>query len=163
MSSAGNINARIIKNWEELPSIINSWKKEDQKIVFTNGCFDIIHRGHVELLSKAADLGQKLIVGLNTDDSVRKLKGPERPVQDENARSIIMAAFGFVDLVVLFPQETPLELIELIKPDILVKGGDYKAEDIVGYDTVTANNGKVVIIDLVDGYSTTSIVTKMKK
>jgi rfaE bifunctional protein nucleotidyltransferase chain/domain len=162
MNSLDKINSKILWNWESLPLLINEWKNNNEKIVFTNGCFDIIHRGHIELLSKAADLGQKLIVALNSDSSVQRLKGPGRPLQDEKSRALIMAGFGFVDLVVLFSQDTPFELISLIKPDILVKGGDYKAEEIVGYDIVTQNKGKVVTINFVDGYSTTSIVNKMK-
>ncbi len=146
-----------------IPGIIEDWKKAGQKIVFTNGCFDIIHRGHIELLSKASDFGQKFIVALNTDSSVQKLKGPSRPLQDESSRAQIMASFEFVNLVVLFPQETPLELIKLIKPDFLIKGGDYKADEIVGYDVVTENKGQVITIQFVEGYSTTSIIKKMNK
>ena len=146
-----------------IPGIIEDWKKAGQKIVFTNGCFDIIHRGHIELLSKASDFGQKFIVALNTDSSVQKLKGPSRPLQDESSRTQIMASFEFVNLVVLFPQETPLELIKLIKPDFLIKGGDYKADEIVGYDVVTENKGQVITIQFVEGYSTTSIIKKMNK
>jgi D-glycero-beta-D-manno-heptose 1-phosphate adenylyltransferase len=162
MNSLDLINKKIIRDWEFLPDIVNDWKNSNKKIVFTNGCFDIIHRGHIELLSRAADLGHKLIVGLNTDASVKRLKGDDRPLQDENSRSLIMAGFGFVDLVVLFHQDTPFELISLIKPQVLVKGGDYKAEEIVGYDVVTANRGKVVTINFVEGYSTTSLIKKMK-
>lgn len=163
MNSRENISNKIIRNWEDIPGIINAWKKSGQKVVFTNGCFDIIHRGHIELLSKAADFGQKLIVALNTDSSVRILKGNDRPIQDETSRAIIMASFQFVDLVVFFNQETPFELISLIKPDFLIKGGDYKAEEIVGYDVVTKNNGEVHTITFLDGFSTTSIVNKMKE
>ncbi len=162
MNSLEKINSKIIRDWELLPQMLKVWAFKNQKIVFTNGCFDIIHRGHIELLSKAADLGNKLIVGLNTDSSVQRLKGKERPVQDETSRAMIMAGFAFVDMVILFPQDTPLELISIVKPNILVKGGDYKAEEIVGYDIVTKNNGQVIIINFVDGYSTTSIVNKMK-
>jgi len=162
MKSLEKINKKIIRDWDLLPGIVDDWKKLNQKIVFTNGCFDIIHRGHIELLAQSADLGQKLIVGLNSDASVRRLKGKERPVQDESCRAMIMAGFEFVDLVVLFSQDTPLELIRLIKPDILVKGGDYKAEEIVGYDIVIENKGQVVTINMVEGYSTTSIVNKIK-
>ena len=162
MNSLEKNNSKIIKDWDFLPEILLDWKTTNQRIVFTNGCFDIIHRGHIELLSKAADLGDKLIVGLNTDISVQKLKGPGRPLQDENSRSVIMAGFSFVDLVVLFPQDTPIDLISLLKPDLLVKGGDYKAEEIVGYDVVTKNGGQVVTIKFMEGYSTTSIVNKMK-
>jgi len=162
MNSFELLNRKIIRERGLLPGILKEWKNTNQKIVFTNGCFDIIHRGHIELLSKAADLGNKLIVGLNTDASVQRLKGSDRPIQDETSRALIMAGFGFIDIVVLFHEDTPIELISLIKPDILVKGGDYKAEDIIGYDFVTKNKGKVVIINFLEGYSTSSIVNKMK-
>jgi len=162
MNSLDLINKKIIRDWKFLPEILKDWKKLNKKIVFTNGCFDIIHRGHIELLSRASDMGHKLIVGLNSDASVKRLKGEDRPLQDETSRSLIMAGFGFVDLVVLFPQDTPFELINLIKPQILVKGGDYKPEEIVGFDIVTENKGKVVTINFVEGYSTTSIIKKIK-
>jgi rfaE bifunctional protein nucleotidyltransferase chain/domain len=162
MTSLEKINNKILRDWELLPKMLKVWEFKKQKIVFTNGCFDIIHRGHIELLSKASDLGNKLIVGLNTDSSVQRLKGAGRPVQDETSRAMIMAGFEFVDLVILFPQDTPLELISIVKPNILVKGGDYKAEEIVGYEIVNNNKGQVIIINFVEGYSTTSIVNKMK-
>ena len=136
------------------------WRKEGKTIVFSNGCFDILHRGHVEYLSKAADLGDKLIIGLNTDDSVKRLKGPSRPVNDEKARAVVLAGLEFVDAVVFFEEDTPYNLIKNVQPDILVKGNDYKAEDIVGYDIVTAKGGKVETIELVDGFSTTKILEK---
>ena len=136
------------------------WRKEGKTIVFSNGCFDILHRGHVEYLSKAADLGDKLIIGLNTDDSVKRLKGPSRPVNDEKARAVVLAGLEFVDAVVFFEEDTPYNLIKDVQPDILVKGNDYKAEDIVGYDIVTAKGGKVETIELVDGFSTTKILEK---
>ena len=136
------------------------WRKEGKTIVFSNGCFDILHRGHVEYLSKAADLGDKLIIGLNTDDSVKRLKGPSRPVNDEKARAVVLAGLEFVDAVVFFEEDTPYNLIKDVQPDILVKGNDYKAEDIVGYDIVTAKGGKVETIELVNGFSTTKILEK---
>lgn len=136
------------------------WKSEDLKLVFTNGCFDILHRGHVEYLSNAKDLGDVLIVGLNTDKSVKMLKGSDRPINDEDSRALILASLSFVDVVVLFDEETPLNLISAIKPDVLVKGGDYKAEEIVGYDIVKDSGGEIVVIDLVDGFSTTNIIKK---
>ncbi len=162
MSSLEKIKGKVLSDWDALPGILQNWRNTNQKVVFTNGCFDIIHRGHIVLLSKAADLGQKLIVGLNSDSSVRGLKGESRPLQDETSRAMIMAGFGFVDLVVLFHQDTPLELITLIKPDVLVKGGDYKAEEIVGFDTVTKYKGQVITINFEKGFSTTAIVKKMK-
>ena len=138
------------------------WKFRNEKIVFTNGCFDIIHRGHIEYLAKAASLGTKLIVGLNTDASVRRLKGENRPVNDERGRALALASLLFVDEVILFNTDTPRELIEFIQPDVLVKGGDYRPEDIVGNDIVTARGGQVVTIPLVEGYSTTSIIEHLK-
>lgn len=142
---------------------VERWKLLDKKIVFTNGCFDILHKGHIELLSKAARLGDILIVGLNADSSVKRLKGEDRPVNDENFRSEMMAGLVIVDAVSLFEEDTPYELIEAIVPDILVKGGDYKPEDVVGAETVIKNGGNVEIIPLVKGYSTTAIIQKIRE
>jgi rfaE bifunctional protein, domain II len=155
------IQSKIVFDRSELDNMLAIWRFKDQKIVFTNGCFDIIHRGHVEYLAQAASLGTQLIIGLNTDASVKRLKGAARPVQDENTRALVLAAFGFVSRVVLFEEDTPLELIKQVQPDILVKGGDYQTEDIVGYDIVKAKGGEIVTIDLVKGYSTTNIINKM--
>lgn len=151
-----------IKKQDEAKNIIENWIAEGEKIAFTNGCFDIVHRGHVEYLSKAKDLGTKLVLGLNTDASVRRLKGDNRPIVDEQSRAVLLAALQFIDLVVFFDEDTPYELIKALQPDILVKGSDYKAEDIVGYDVVTAKGGKVETIDFVEGFSTTTIVEKIK-
>lgn len=152
-----------ITNREYVPAIVEQWRSQGIKVVFTNGCFDILHRGHVEYLAKAASLGDKLVLGLNTDQSVRELKGPERPIQDETARAIILASLEVVSMVVLFGEETPYELIKLVQPDVLVKGADYKPEDIVGYDIVTARGGKVETIEFVAGHSTTNIANKLKQ
>ncbi|MCF8378492.1 MAG: D-glycero-beta-D-manno-heptose 1-phosphate adenylyltransferase [Bacteroidales bacterium] len=133
-----------------------------EKIVFTNGCFDIIHKGHIEYLSRASDFGSKLIIGLNSDLSVRRLKGEGRPVQDEDSRALILASMEFVDYVILFQEDTPYELINLIQPDVLIKGGDYKPEEIVGYDLVTKKGGEVYCLNFVDGYSSTKIINKLK-
>jgi D-glycero-beta-D-manno-heptose 1-phosphate adenylyltransferase len=133
------------------------WRLKDKKIVFTNGCFDILHLGHIEYLSKAAEQGGVLIVGLNSDISVRKIKGQHRPINDEHARAMVLASLGFVNAVVLFNEETPYELIKTIQPDVLVKGKDYKTEEIAGHDIVQALGGKVITIDLTEGYSTTKI------
>ncbi len=141
--------------------MLHVWRFQQKKIVFTNGCFDIVHLGHLDYLSKAADLGDILILGLNTDASVQRLKGAGRPVVDEQARAFMMASLRFVDAVVLFDQQTPYELIQLVQPDVLVKGKDYKAEEVVGYDIVTAKGGKVETIDLVPGYSTTALIQKI--
>lgn len=147
---------------KSLDKKLNLWREEGRMIVFSNGCFDILHRGHVEYLSKAADLGDKLIIGLNTDDSVKRLKGPLRPVNDEKARAVVLAGLEFVDAVVFFEEDTPYNLIKRVQPDVLVKGSDYKAEDIVGYDIVIAKGGKVETIELVEGFSTTKTIEKMR-
>lgn len=161
MSHFGNLTSKLFDE-AALEQTIAQWHANGEKIVFTNGCFDIIHRGHVEYLAKAADLGTKLIMGLNTDESVRRLKGPTRPVNDEYARALVLSAFEFVDAVAFFADDTPYELIKKVQPDVLVKGGDYKIEEIVGYDIVTGRGGKVVTIDFVDGYSTTSTLKKSR-
>jgi rfaE bifunctional protein nucleotidyltransferase chain/domain len=144
---------------------------KNQRVVFTNGCFDILHPGHVTYLAKAASLGNKLIVGLNSDESVRSLeKAPNRPVNAQDARALVLAALGFVDLVCIFTESTPEKLIELIQPDVLVKGGDYDAEEtdrlskkyIVGSEFVKSYGGEVKTIDLVQGFSTTGIIEKLK-
>jgi D-glycero-beta-D-manno-heptose 1-phosphate adenylyltransferase len=140
-----------------------SWQSEGKKIVFTNGCFDIVHLGHIDYLEKARNLGDKLILGLNTDASVRRLKGETRPVVNEYARSRMMSAFEFIDAVVLFDEPTPLELIQKISPDILVKGDDYTPETIVGADFVIEKGGEVKTIALVKGYSTTALIEKIKQ
>lgn len=146
---------------EALETKLAEWRSAGETIVFTNGCFDILHRGHVEYLAQAADLGDKLIVGLNTDASVKRLKGENRPVNDEKSRALLLSALQFVDVVVFFDEDTPYELIKQVQPDILVKGNDYKPEEIVGYDIVTAKGGKVLTIDLVEGFSTTKIISRM--
>lgn len=139
------------------------WRNQGLKIVFTNGCFDLLHRGHVEYLSKASDKGDVLVVGLNTDASVRRLKGESRPVNDEDARAIVLASLACIDAVVLFGEDTPYELIKVVRPDVLVKGADYKPEEIVGYDIVTSYGGKVETVDLVEGYSTTGTIAALKR
>ncbi len=148
---------------EQIKPIIEKWKTEGGDIVFTNGCFDILHIGHVDYLEKSKALGNRLIVGLNTDNSVQRLKGPTRPVTDEYARGRVMASLGFVDAVIFFNEDTPFDLIEYIKPDILVKGDDYTIENIVGADIVIGNGGAVKTVPLVKGYSTTDIISKIKK
>lgn len=157
------IQSKILLDRSELENILGVWRFKDQKIVFTNGCFDIIHRGHVEYLAQAATLGDQLVIGLNTDASVKRLKGSSRPVQNENTRALVLASFSFVSKVILFDEDTPIELIKLVKPDFLVKGGDYKPENIVGHDIVTAYGGEVATIDLVEGFSTSSIINKMSQ
>lgn len=147
---------------EMLQNLLGKWKAEGKKIVFTNGCFDLLHKGHVDYLAKAADLGDVLVLGLNTDNSVSRLKGPHRPIQDEGSRMQIMASLAFVDAVILFDEPTPYELIKLVQPDVLVKGSDYQPENIVGYDIVSAKGGKVKTIDFIPGYSTSAIEKKIK-
>ena len=145
-----------------LPQLTSILKERNcQRVVFTNGCFDLVHQGHIHYLSHARDLGDMLILGLNSDASIRRLKGPQRPIVSENERAIMMASFEFIDYVVLFEEDTPINLISAIIPDILVKGGDYEVEKIVGYDVVTQNGGKVVTLDFITGYSTTNIIEKI--
>ena len=138
-------------------------KEENKKIVFTNGCFDILHVGHVRYLSKAKKLGNILIVGLNSDKSVKKLKGDNRPINIFEDRATLLASLRFVDLVIIFEEKTPENLIKKIKPDILVKGGDYNIEDIVGYKTVIENGGEVKVLGFQDGYSSSNYINKIKK
>jgi rfaE bifunctional protein nucleotidyltransferase chain/domain len=139
-----------------------SWKENNETVVFTNGCFDILHLGHVDYLEKARQAGTKMIVGVNADSSVRQLKGPSRPVNNEYARARILASLQFVDMVIIFEEETPLDLINTLLPDVLVKGDDYSIETIVGAKEVIANGGKVTTIPLVPSYSTTNIIQKLK-
>ncbi|GAB3889730.1 D-glycero-beta-D-manno-heptose 1-phosphate adenylyltransferase [Spirosoma agri] len=139
------------------------WRAEGQQIVFTNGCFDIVHLGHIDYLEKAHALGNRLILGLNTDASVSCIKGPLRPVVNEYARARLMAALEFVDAVTLFDEPTPLELIEAVKPDILVKGNDYTVDTIVGADFVLGRGGRVKTVTLVPGYSTTKLIERIKQ
>jgi rfaE bifunctional protein nucleotidyltransferase chain/domain len=146
----------------ELAFLLAYWRFRDYKVVFTNGCFDLIHLGHIDYLAKAADLGDILVVGLNSDASTRRLKGPTRPINDEHARALVLASMSFVTNVVLFDEDTPYNLIKTIQPDILVKGADYKPEEIVGYDIVTAKGGKVVTIDYLPGYSTSLIEKRIR-
>jgi D-glycero-beta-D-manno-heptose 1-phosphate adenylyltransferase len=148
---------------DQLQSKLKEWKSQGDKIVFTNGCFDLLHLGHVDYLEKARQLGDKLVLGLNTDASISRIKGPNRPLQDEMSRARVMASLLFVDAVVLFDNDTPLELIKIVQPDILVKGDDYTIENIVGQDIVIANGGEVKTVPLVKGYSTTNIVKKIER
>ena len=151
-----------ITDVESLKRKMAAWRFQDKKIVFTNGVFDLLHTGHITYLTKAAELGERLIIGLNADVSVKRLKGPDRPVNDENSRALLLASLFFVDAIVLFADDTPLDLITALKPDILVKGADYAIENIVGAKEVIANGGQVKTIDFVDGFSSTSIIQKIK-
>lgn len=149
------------QNAVELERKLAYYRYKNCKIVFTNGCFDIIHLGHIDYLSKAAGLGDVLILGLNSDASVKRIKPDGRPIQDEISRAHVLAAFNFINEVVLFDDETPYELIKMVQPDVLVKGGDYKPEQIAGFDIVKQKGGEVVILDFIDGYSTTLIEKKI--
>jgi len=162
MSHFQHIVEKVCGNKDQLSKTLEKWKSNKEQVVFTNGCFDLLHRGHVDYLAKASDLGTKLIIGVNTDASVSKLKGPNRPIQDEQSRLHILASLEFVDAVILFDEETPYDLIKFVQPDILVKGSDYKPEDIVGYDIVTSNGGTVKTLDFIPGYSTSLIEKKIK-
>ena len=155
------IQKKIVYRKEDLFTTLNQWRFKEEKIVFTNGCFDILHRGHTDYLAKAASLGSKFIIGLNTDASVKRLKGKNRPVNPEYARAFVLASLIYTDKIILFEEDTPLELIRYIQPDILVKGSDYFPENIIGYDIVKAKGGKIMTIDLTEGYSTTSILDKI--
>ena len=146
---------------DDLQKRLSQWHAQGLRVVFTNGCFDILHRGHVEYLSQAADKGDVLVVGLNTDASVRRLKGESRPVNDQDARALVLASLASVDAVVFFDEDTPYELIKAVRPDVLVKGADYKPEEIVGHDIVTAYGGIVETVPLVEGYSTTKILEQI--
>ena len=142
---------------------LQDFRQTMDNLVFTNGCFDILHAGHVDYLQKARQLGNGLLVGLNNDESVRKLKGDSRPIVDEKARAMVLAALEAVDAVLLFKEETPGRLIDKVQPDVLVKGGDYLAEEIVGYQTVTTKGGTVKVLPFLEGHSTTSIIKKIKE
>ena len=148
---------------ESLPfELLDQWKVAGEKLVFTNGCFDLLHRGHIHYLSSAAKLGDRLIVGLNSDDSVKRLKGSTRPVKDQKNRAEILAALQMVDLVLVFHEDTPFRLIEKVMPDILVKGGDWPIENIVGAKLVKANKGKVISLEFIPGESSSDMIHKIR-
>jgi len=155
------IKNKIFKEKESAFATLQTWRFKEEKIVFTNGCFDIVHRGHLEYLAQASNLGHKLVMGLNTDASVQRLKGPNRPINDEYSRALLLASLGFIDMVIFFDEETPYDLINFIQPDILVKGSDYNAEDIVGYDIVKAKGGEIITLDFIEGFSSTGIINKI--
>ena len=162
MKNLETISKKIF-DLKSIKEISELWSSQGETVAFTNGVFDILHLGHIDYLSKAKDCGNKLIVGVNTDFSAKQLgKGNNRPITNEKSRSMIIASLQFVDAVVLFNESTPYELIKIVQPDILVKGADYKPEEIVGYDVVTAKNGEVKTIEFLEGYSTTAIEKKIK-
>jgi D-glycero-beta-D-manno-heptose 1-phosphate adenylyltransferase len=160
---SGNSIPDKILTLSDLQKRLAQWRLLDKSVVFTNGCFDILHAGHVASFTEAAKHGDILIIGLNADTSIQGLKGPNRPINDENARALLLASLVMVDAVVLFSEPTPLELILSIKPDVLVKGGDYKIEDIAGAKEVMGWGGKVIINPIIEGFSTTSIINKIQK
>lgn len=150
-----------IQTREQAADTVARWQSAGERVVFTNGCFDLLHYGHLHYLAQARDLGQRLVVGMNSGDSVRRLKGPTRPINDEATRTHLLAALSVVDLVVIFDENTPLDLIRALGPDVLVKGGDWKPEQIVGADFVLEKGGQVLSLPFIDGYSTTSIEQKI--
>ena len=162
MSKSLEILHSKILDKERLLVKLTDWKEENKKIVFTNGCFDLIHLGHIEVIARSADLGDILIIGVNTDNSIKRLKGKNRPIVEEISRAKQLAALEFVDAVVFFDQDTPIDLIKVINPNVITKGGDYNTDQVIGNDIVTQNDGEVVIIPLTHGYSTTSILEKIK-
>ena len=161
-----DIEKTLLDKISDLPTLkgkVSAWQNEGKKVVFTNGVFDLLHIGHITYMAKASELGDKLIIGLNSDNSVKRIKGDDRPVNDQDSRAALLAALFFVDAIVLFEEDTPLNLISTLLPDILVKGADYAIENIVGAKEVLANGGEVKTIDFVEGYSSTSIIQKIRK
>ena len=151
-----------ISDLHKLKVDVAAWQSEGKKVVFTNGVFDLLHIGHITYMAKASELGDKLIIGLNSDSSVKRIKGDDRPVNDQNSRAALLAALFFVDAIIVFEDDTPLNLITALMPDILVKGADYTVENIVGAKEVMANGGEVKTINFVEGYSSTSIIQKIR-
>jgi D-beta-D-heptose 7-phosphate kinase/D-beta-D-heptose 1-phosphate adenosyltransferase len=162
MTASEVIESKIFQSAEEFIPKLKEWRLSSERVVFTNGCFDLVHRGHIDSLSKAAALGDHLIVGLNSDISVKLLKGENRPLIDQNSRAILLAALFMVDAVILFDEETPYDLIKRIVPDVLVKGSEYQIEEIAGFDVVLAAGGRVERIELTDGFSTSDLIRKIK-
>ena len=151
--------------WTEIQTIdkVRYWKELEKKIVFTNGCFDILHAGHVHLLTEAKSLGDRLLIGLNSDQSIQNLKGLDRPLNPVEARASVLESLSIVDGVTIFQEDTPRNLIKKIIPHVLVKGGDYSIENVVGAETVGATGGKVVLIPILKGYSTSDLITRIRK
>ena len=152
-----------ISNWHDLQKEVKAWQDQGEKVVFTNGCFDLIHYGHLHYLAAARELGDRLIVGLNSDASVKRLKGVHRPIKHQETRLLVLASFLFIDAITLFEEDSPYNLIKTIEPDILVKGGDWAAENIIGADIVLKNGGQVLSLPFISGHSTTSLEAKIKK
>lgn len=162
MDKLAVVQSKIVDE-TQLQRKLAAWRLVNQKIVFTNGCFDILHAGHVQSLAGAASFGNRLIVGLNSDASVKRLKSESRPIQNQDSRALLLAAMHFVDLVVIFEEDTPENLIQLVNPDVMVKGGDYKIEDIAGAQWVLDQGGKVELINYLDNSSSTNIIKKIKE
>jgi rfaE bifunctional protein nucleotidyltransferase chain/domain len=161
MSFHNQLKEKVVSQDQALKEL-KAWREKNKKIVFTNGCFDIIHPGHIDYLSQARDLGDILVLGLNTDQSVRRLnKGSNRPINDERTRAYVLAGLASVDLIVFFDEETPYNLIKLLQPNVLVKGNDYEVEKIIGFDILKENGGEVITIPFLEGYSTSSLIKKI--
>jgi rfaE bifunctional protein nucleotidyltransferase chain/domain len=161
MSFHNQLKEKVVSQDQALKEL-KAWREKNKKIIFTNGCFDIIHPGHIDYLSQARDLGDILVLGLNTDQSVRRLnKGSNRPINDERTRAYVLAGLASVDLIVFFDEETPYNLIKLLQPNVLVKGKDYEVEKIIGFDILKENGGEVITIPFLDGYSTSSLIKKI--
>ncbi len=150
-----------IQTFEQISSTVMEWRRQDLEIVFTNGCFDLLHYGHIHYLAQARGMGDRLIVGLNSAASVKRLKGAHRPINDEQTRQYLLASIQFVDAIVVFEEDTPYNLITIVKPDVLVKGGDWQPHQIVGSDIVQDKGGKVLSLPYINGYSTTAIEKKI--
>jgi D-glycero-beta-D-manno-heptose 1-phosphate adenylyltransferase len=161
MNNLETIRSKIC-TLDQIRNRCNLWRDEGKKIVFSNGCFDLLHLGHLEYLAKARECGDILVIGMNSDTSVQRLKGKGRPVNDQQTRSMFLASLSFVDAVVLFEEDTPRHLIQALMPDILVKGNDYTIDQIAGSDLVAANGGKTLTIELTEGYSTTGLIERIK-
>lgn len=162
MNSSEIIQSKIFDNAQLFAQVLNRWKQAGDVVVFTNGCFDLVHRGHIDSLTKASELGNRLIVGLNSDVSVKLLKGENRPLIDQQSRAILLASLLMVDAVVIFDEETPYKLIGNIQPDVLVKGSEYQIEEIAGFDIVLAKGGRIERIELTEGFSTSDLIQKIK-
>ncbi len=163
MNTLEKLQSKVYADSFAILHTLNVWRFNQQKIVFTNGCFDLLHLGHIDYLAKAADLGNKLIIGLNSDASTSAIKGPSRPITNQESRSCLLAALHFVDAVILFDEPTPINLIKSVNPDVLVKGSDYSVDQIAGADHVISNGGHVQTIEFLSGYSTTSILNRIRE
>ncbi len=162
MAPSEIIQSKLFPNVQEFLPLAEKWKQAGESVVFTNGCFDLVHRGHIDSLAKASEFGDRLVVGLNSDVSVKLLKGESRPLIDQQSRAMLLASFFMVDAVILFDGETPYELIRKIVPDVLVKGTEYQLDEIAGFDVVLASGGRVERIELTEGFSTSALIRKIK-